>query len=120
MNIKKSIKKRTQIRLEPATLDAIDREAKWGRFTRTDVIVGLLTKLHRAIVFDRVAEADRESLTHRMRGNKDATTVVNVRLPNIFIEFCQLNKYNLSQAIRTAAHLYLPKPKNNNDYSQRN
>lgn len=109
MNIKKTTKKRTQIRLEPVTLDAIDRAANLGSCTRTDVIVELLTKLQRAITFDRVSDLDRESLTHRMRGNKDATTVVNIRLPYILTNFCELNQYNLAQSVRLAAILYLQK-----------
>lgn len=120
MNIKKSNKKRTQIRLEPATLDAIDRAANLGSCTRTDVIVELLAKLHRVLVFALLPHDMREELTHRMRGNKEATTVVNVRLPNLFIEYCQLNEYNLSQAIRIAAQLYLPNNDETNDNSQTN
>lgn len=116
MNIKKTNKKRTQIRLEPATLDAIDRAANLGSCTRTDIIVELLAKLHRDLGFAALPIEAREELTHRMRGNKDATTVVNVRIPNLFIEYCHLNEYNLSQAVRTAAHLYLP----NNDKSNAN
>lgn len=109
MNIKKTPKKRTQIRLEPATLDAIDCAANHGSCTRTDVIVQLLAKLHRDLGFAALPMEAREELTHRMRGNKDATTVVNVRIPNLFIEYCRLNEYNLSQAVRAAAQLYLPK-----------
>lgn len=109
MNIKKSNKKRTQIRLEPATLDVIDRAAVLGSCTRTDVIVELLVKLQRAITFGRVSGPDRAYLMHRMRGNKDATTVVNVRLPYILTNFCELNQYNLAQSVRLAAILYLQK-----------
>lgn len=116
MNINRIPKKRTQIRLEPATLDAIDRAANSVSCTRTDVIVALLTKLHRDLGFAVLPYEAREELTHRMRGNKDATTVVNVRLPNLFIEYFKLNEYNLSQAIRIAAQLYLP----NNDKTNAN
>lgn len=87
---------------------AIDNAATISKTTRSEIIVTLLSRLERMDCFDKLTHDNRKLLTQRLRGNNENTTVVDVRLPFMLINYYQLNGYNITQAIRLAVKLLLP------------
>lgn len=99
-------RQRIALRLPTTYLENLDEIARQHNQTRTEVIEEALMHLVKDIQHDTYCDDFLATLRDRS-STKSNSTVINIRLPKMYLDYLKLNLYNITACVKTATKLYL-------------
>lgn len=99
-------RQRIALRLPTTYLENLDEIARQHNQTRTEVIEEALMHLVKDIQHDIYCEDFLATLRDRS-SIKTKSSVINIRLPKMYLDYLKLNLYNITACVKTATKLYI-------------